>query len=239
MVLIFIGTPVFASQLAGRLIDGVKYYKEGDFSGSIKEFSRITDAGIKNGKLFYNLANAYFKNGDAGYAILWYERALKLMPNDPALRFNLTCARSFVKDEKKDEESSVFHILFFWKDLFGRSFPIWTGIILNALFWGLLTLRTITGKKILVVSGYMLFVITIIFIMTGLYNFYEAATIKKGIVLETRLPVRSGLSDDSTELFVLHAGTKVKIEKEKRDFFFISFTDGKIGWIKKSDVGII
>ena len=51
--------------------------------------------------------------------------------------------------------------------------------------------------------------------------------------------VRSGLTEDSTELFVLHAGTKVKIGKERNVFYRISFSDTKIGWLKKSEVGII
>jgi uncharacterized protein YgiM (DUF1202 family) len=51
--------------------------------------------------------------------------------------------------------------------------------------------------------------------------------------------VRSGLTEDSTELFVLHAGTKVKIGKERNGFYRISFSDTKIGWLKKSEVGII
>ncbi|MBW1759842.1 MAG: hypothetical protein JRG68_04405 [Deltaproteobacteria bacterium] len=38
---------------------------------------------------------------------------------------------------------------------------------------------------------------------------------------------------------VLHAGTKVKIEKEKKEFVRIYFSDGKIGWINKREAGVV
>jgi hypothetical protein len=38
---------------------------------------------------------------------------------------------------------------------------------------------------------------------------------------------------------VLHAGSKVKIDKDNKDFYRIYFSDGKIGWVGKSEVGII
>ena len=75
--------------------------------------------------------------------------------------------------------------------------------------------------------------------LTALYGYYEANFTRHAIVLPEKISVRSGLSEDATELFVLHAGTKVSIENENEGFFKITFSDGKIGWVKKSEVGVI
>jgi SH3-like domain-containing protein len=78
-----------------------------------------------------------------------------------------------------------------------------------------------------------------VFTLTAFYNYYASRYLKQAVILPDSVAVRSGLTTDSTELFVLHGGTKVKIDKENRDFYRIYFSDGKIGWLKKKDVGII
>ena len=75
-------------------LDGINDYNTGKYKDAVKKLSHIAEKGVVNGKLYYNLGNAYLKSGDVGRAILWYERALKLMPHDPDLRFNINYARS-------------------------------------------------------------------------------------------------------------------------------------------------
>ncbi len=69
------------------------------YQESIVRFEKIVSAGnVRNGKLFYNLANAYLLKGDMGRAILNYRRAERLTPDDHNLQGNLAFARSQVSD---------------------------------------------------------------------------------------------------------------------------------------------
>ena len=69
------------------------------YQESIVRFEKIIGVGnVRNGKLFYNLANAYLLKGDVGRAILNYRRAERLTPQDRNLRGNLAFARSQVRD---------------------------------------------------------------------------------------------------------------------------------------------
>jgi len=233
-------TDAGAFDLDKAFLDGVKDYKEENFAGAIANFSKIVNKGVKNGGLYYNLGNAYLKNGDLGHAVLWYERAFNLMPNDPNLKFNLKYASSLVKDKRDENEKTyIFQILFFWKDFLGTVAVKWTGIILNALFWLILTVQIFKRKKIFKTASISVLVLSILFILTALYNCCEKVYIKQAVILSSSVSVRSGLSDDSTQLFILHSGTKVKVEKEKESYFKIYFSEGKIGWIKKNEAGII
>ena len=64
------------------------------YQESIVRFEKIVSAGnIRNGKLFYNLANAYLLKGDVGRAILNYRRAERLTPEGRNLQGNLAFAR--------------------------------------------------------------------------------------------------------------------------------------------------
>jgi tetratricopeptide (TPR) repeat protein len=228
-----------ASETARIFLDGIKDYKENRFAESAAAFSRVADEGIKNGKLFYNLGNAYLKNGDIGNALLWYERAIKLLPHDPDLKFNHEYAQSLTKDEKGDKELPLVRILFFWKYLFSQTRIQWTAIIFNLIFWSLMAIRVIRRKNRFQTIGHVILALGLIFTFTAVYNDYEDSFIKEAVILPVKVSIRSGLTDDATELFVLHAGAKVRIDKEKDDYIRIAFSDGKIGWIKKADAGVI
>lgn len=230
---------VHADPLPRDFLDGIRYYREGDYEKAVAEFQKIADAGVQNGQLYYNLGNAYLRSNRIGHAVLWYERALELIPEDPDLRFNYTYALSRTKDERAEPGTSLVRVLFFWKYLLSPTLIRWIAIGLNFLFWMAVSVRLVRQKKILKTPTYLLLFITLIFTGTAGYNYYESAFLKHGIILPERVSVRSGLTEESTELFVLHAGTKIRIEREKDGFVRIFFSEGKIGWIEKSQIGII
>jgi len=237
---VFLAASAQASEITRSFLDGVNDYKQENFEAAISAFSKIAGSGVRNSKLFYNLGNAYLKNGELGHALLWYERALKLAPDDPDLKFNYEYALSQLKDEKENREISIFRILFFWKHLLSASAVQHAAIFLNLLFWVIVTVRTLQKKKkILRTPSYLLLVLTVVFTLTAFYNYYEAAYFKEAVILSSQVSVRSGLTDGSAELFVLHAGTKVKVVEKHNDFFKIFFSEGKIGYIRNSDVGVI
>ena len=79
-----------ANDPARAFIDGVENYKIGNFTQAAQDFEAVAKLNINNPYLFYNIGNAYLKSNDIGRAILWYERAKVLAPNDPDLNYNLT-----------------------------------------------------------------------------------------------------------------------------------------------------
>ncbi len=228
-----------AGETARTFLDGVRDYKEDRFAEAAAAFLQIADSGINNGKLYYDLGNAYFKKGDIGNAMLWYERALKLLPHDPDLKFNYETAQSLTKDEKGDKDFPLVRIMFFWKYLLSQTQIQWTAILLNLIFWFLTALRVTRRKNSFQTLRHAILIFCLIFTLTAVYNNYEADFIQEAVILPAKVSIRSGLTDDATELFVLHAGAKVRIEKEKNDYIRITFSEGKIGWIKKSEAGVI
>ena len=230
----------FSDEFSESFITGIKYYRAQNYTEAISEFTKITDSGIKNGKLFYNLANAYMKNGNLGKAVLWYERAYKLIPGDPDLQFNMEYASMQLKDAPEERGSQVIKIIFFWKFILKIPAVQWTAIALNIIFWLILCIRIIQKsiiqkKRIFKLPVYCIMFFAIIFISTAFYNYYESLTIKQAVIIHEKVSVRSGFAKKSTELFVLHEGTKIRVEKEQKDFYKIIFSKEKIGWIKKSE----
>lgn len=60
--------------------------------------TQILARGLSSMKLYYNLANAYFKEGQLGRSILFYHRALRLAPGNDDIRYNLSVAEARTKD---------------------------------------------------------------------------------------------------------------------------------------------
>ncbi len=227
------------TQQTAAFLNGLNAYKNAAYDDAIMQFNQVAATGVINGKLYYNLGNAYMKNGDLGNAILWYERALKRIPADPDLKFNLDYARGLVKDKKESEQAPILRVLFFWNHLLNGLNIQQIAIILNISFWLLLAAQLFIRKKILKAPASVILLLTVIFTATAFYNSYAAQYRRYAVVLPGEVAVRSGLTGDSTSLFVLHAGTKVKIEKENGSHYRVFFAHSKIGWVNKTQLGLI
>ncbi len=238
LVLAIAGT-ASASENARAFMAGIEAYGKGDWPAAIDAFERLAEGGSDSGQLFYNLGNAYLKNDDLGRALLWYERALKRTPDDPDLRFNYDYALTLTKDERGERESPLLRILFFWKYQLSLTTVRLAALLLNAALWTALTVLTIRKKRLLRPSIVLVAVATVIFSATAVFNYFEADHIRHAVILPEQVAVRSGFTDSATQLFVLHAGTKVRLERESDDYLLIRYTEDKIGWVRKFDVGVI
>lgn len=228
------------AQEHGRLfLAAMEAYKSGDYAAAVKDLEAIAAAGVRNGRLYYNLGNAHLKNNDLGRAILWYERARILIPNDPDLRFNYEYARSQTKDLPEGGPSPITRILFFWAYELSARTIIVLALACNLVFWGLAIAWRLTRRRALRHALLAALVPTIVFAPTAAYNYFEAAHHTRAIVLPPAVAVRSGLESTSTQLFELHAGAKVKVVRQMQDHVQIRFSEDKIGWIPGAAVGRI
>ena len=78
---------------------GVQAYTDGKFADASTAWTSIEESGQKSAKLYYNLGNAWFKQGNYPKAILNYERALRLDPSYSDARYNLEFTGNFVQDK--------------------------------------------------------------------------------------------------------------------------------------------
>lgn len=228
-----------ASDEARLFMDGTAAYRKGDWPAAIEAFEALAGRGIENGRLFYNLGNAYLKNEDVGHALLWYERALRYIPEDPDLTFNYEYALTLTKDERGEQTSPLLRILFFWKYQLSPDTIRWIALVFNALLWVSLGVLAIRSKPLLRPSIILAAAVTLILTATATFNYIEADRIHHAIILQAEVPVRSGFTETATQLFVLHAGTKVRVERQSGDYLLIRYTEDKIGWVNRSEVGVI
>ena len=112
-------------------------------------------------------------------------------------------------------------------------------VALNAVLWTVLAVLTIRKKRRLRPVVVLLSLGAALFVATALFNYIEAIEVRHGVILPAEVPVRSGFSDSATQLFLLHAGTKIRVERESDDHVMVRYAADKIGWVKKTDIGLI
>ena len=231
--------PAQADTHAQLFLDGIKQYEAREYGKAAELFEKLAAGGIHNGKLYYNLANAYLKQGKLGPARLWYERARRLIPGDPDLSFNMKYARSLLKDEPATLNSPVFQVIFFWKDMLPAVSWQWVGIVTGTIFWSLLACAYYTKKRGFRPFIYGFLCVALLSSGTAVYLSNASAIHPRAVVLEKVISVRSGFSSETTELFELHEGTLVAVEKQKNGYLKIRYAKDKIGWVSNTMAEII
>ncbi|BCS96729.1 hypothetical protein DSLASN_23610 [Desulfoluna limicola] len=239
LILLMVPMTALGSDLSKAFYDGVSHYEAGRYDDALETFLSISDQGIENGKLAYNIGNAHMQKRDLGQAILWYERAARLMPGDPDLIFNRNVALAQVKDRQEEVANPVLSVLFFWKKGVPLKSLQWLAIGSGVVFWALLALQVFLRNTPMKTAAALCGALFAILASTALWDTAMDARIHKGVVLPKAVSVRSGLSDTATELFTLHAGSRVVVEQQRGGWVRIAFAEGKIGWVKKEAVGVI
>lgn len=230
-----------AQTSAERWEAGNKAYIDGDYEKAIEEYNAILDGGEYSMKLYYNLANAYFKTGANGKAILYYNKALRIAPSQEDIRHNLALAEAKTKDR-------IVEIPEFFANRWVRtvrnsmSCMAWSVLSLAMLgavlaFGVLFLLASHIGWRKSgfygVLCGIILFIATTSFAISSrndMLNHNEA------IVVGTAISVKSSPDRSATDLFVLHEGTKVEVATEVDEWCEIVIADGKKGWTERKNI---
>ena len=107
------------------------HYLEGNFDKAAELYQTLVDSGYHNAELYFNLGNSYFKLNRIPYAILNYERAYLLKPNDEDIEFNLEFARTYTVD--RIEPLPVFFLTKWYRS--ARGMLSSNGWAWTSLFW--------------------------------------------------------------------------------------------------------
>lgn len=243
LVLLCFGAFSFSGQKAmadpgATFIDAVRQYKSGNFNEAAKAFESLAAGPVKNPHLYYNTGNAYLKAGNLGRAVLWYERAKTLIPNDPDLAFNLDYAMDQVKD-KTESSPKISEILFFWDRLFPAKTLQITAVFFSFVFFAWASVRVIQNRKIFSGTGMVLCTAFVLITMMTAVQYYQRAFCPNAVMVQEEVSVRAGTTDTATVLFSLHAGTKVRVEDRREGYLKIRFSKDRIGWVKTVDAAVI
>jgi hypothetical protein len=236
-------------------------YEAGDYSAAIDRYREVAESGVAHRDLYYNLGNAYFKSGDLGHAVLWYERSLGLDPRNDDTRANLAVVRAMLRDQQlvgarggirgvvmgwhrrlSTEESAavacIFYLLFTLAALcfiFRRSRGVRS--LYRFASWispGRLFGLGMAGDVLLGMATAA--VLALVFAGSAYAKVHEGRVHTRSVVVSMEVPVFSGPSRDSTIQFKIHEGTIVSVRDDREGWVRVDLPGDLSGWVEATTV---
>jgi tetratricopeptide (TPR) repeat protein len=236
-----LASSLYADEAESLFRQANQQYEAGNFEQAAATYEKILAAGKANWQVYYNLGNAYYKQKHVGKAILSYERARRLNRDNEDIDFNLDLANLSVADRIAAMPRPLVVV---WLDNAIHFFTIEAAATVMLIFWVLLFSGAVIwmlgrreflqrwGRRLVWVTGSLWLLSMLIFGMLA----YERATVQEGIVLASRVVVRSSPAEDATEMFILHEGVKVRLQERSGGWQRLKLADGKVGWLEANTI---
>ena len=211
-------------------------YSKQQYKQAIEEYNQILATNLEAPEVYFNLGNAYYKTGQYTLAILNYERAKLLAPDDEDIAFNLQIANQKVVDSI--QELPGLFIVRWWNSIINsQTTDTWATFSIIGFIAFLVMLgfyffaKTSDIRRITFWTGCFLIVFTI---FTWSFAAQQKARLINhayAIVMQPTVTVKSSPDAAGTNLFVIHEGLKVKITDKLGDWVEIKLADGNKGWL--------
>jgi tetratricopeptide (TPR) repeat protein len=205
------------------------YYRK-----AILHYERLTDSGIRNGRLYYNIGNAWFRLDDMGRAILNYRRSALYNPADPNLEQNLQFARSRrINRIEIQQRDRVFKTLFF------IHYDVPTRIRFGIFLAGFVLLWTAAIIAVFIRRGWIktaiisLAVLCFVLLISLVWEKVSLTRNPAGVVTAAEVVARKGDAETYQPSFTapLYSGTEFSLVEHRPDWWYIELEDGVKCWI--------
>jgi len=220
--------------------EGNALYVQGKYDEAIAKYIEITANGQESGNLYYNLGNAFFKKGDIAGAIINYERARRLIPDDKELAANYDYAVQKIEENRPNVGPGIFRALM--DNIFEALSTDILTIVAALLYW-LIVILLITAmiltaaRRTLITSA---IVIAVVFCVVFSQLFYVISGYgKDSIVISGLQDVKYGPFSSATTYYQVREGDKVRIVSRSQGWSKVRRADGKTGWIEDSAIQVI
>ena len=216
-------------------------YKKNQFSDAAAQYELMLKKNPGNPTLLYNLGNAYYKTGEYGKAVLNYRRCLRVDPMNEDAAFNLSLANLHTIDKIEADE-----------DWFGlrwlKNISAWIGIrsaavfCLVLLFFSLgafacfLFLKKLFLRRVSFWSSAFSFFLALMFFSLSWYANNLNNRHDEAVITAASVHVKSSPDPKSTDLFMLHEGTEIRVLDTVGIWNKIILANGQQGWVRGEEL---
>jgi len=231
----FANDPAYDFQKANEL------YQKQNYDSAAKIYEQLAAKEYYSAEVYYNLANCYYKLDNVSHAILNYERALKLKPDDEDILFNLKVAQLKVVD-KIETVPEIFYVRWTksissllttdnWSSLV--IICIWIMFMFAAMY---VISSAVVMKRIGFLMAALFLLVTIGVFRIARQSYSSQVQQKRAVVMSMSAYVKSSPGDNNTDLFLLHEGTRMDILDSYDNWVKIRIANGSIGWVKSIEI---
>jgi tetratricopeptide (TPR) repeat protein len=236
-LLLCISSMVFGQQATDLYKSAAQLYKTNQFEQAASNYEKILSQGYKTAEVYYNLGNCYYKLNNLNKAIVNYERALKLAPQDEDILHNLAIANTRVVDKIQPVPSLA--ILNIWNNFVDtKSSHGWALLALGFIWLALVFFAVylfVGIRKLAFGAGMLLVVLSVAVITLAAKQSNKEQQSDCAILMVSNSFVKSAPDANGNDLFMLHEGVKFQILDRVGEWSKIRLADGKVGWIERGN----
>lgn len=240
---LFIVPNAFAD--SGTLQTANTLYENGRYAEAIQAYEQLTNQGIDDPDLYYNLGNAYYQTGELGQAILNYRRAEQLAPRDGDIQHNLALARQQVTDQFNHTPDNIVDIYLVdvqeWLSLNETAviaLALWTMLCLVIL--AIRKLDDGRGRMTLKYSLVPLTLVLVLAVFTLGSRMKIANDTPDAVIVANVSDVFAGPGQQYGSDYQLHDGAEVNLYQSRGDWAQIGVPGTAArGWVKATAVAEI
>lgn len=226
-------------------------YEKDKYKDALELYLQAEKAKGSSSDLYYNIGNSYYRMGNMGRAILYYERALLLDPSNSDARTNL----EFVNDKIQIKSDTGDSFISEWIDSAvsthsSNSWATLAAVFFLALLGAALLYvfaRKVALRKIGFFGGWILIAVMAFSIVCAFHMRDKMAVRDKAIVIvpsSTLSTSPRAPKDKSEEAFLLTEGNKVAIVDSVENktgmtaekWYDVKAGDSHRAWIRSSDI---
>jgi tetratricopeptide (TPR) repeat protein len=203
-------------------------YAAKKYKSAIDQYESLVKSGQWNPSLFYNLGNAYFRVDDLGHAILNYERALALDPQQPEARANLQLVRDRARALELTPNWVEGHVNFLTREQF-----TWLAAV---AFWAalaiLMGLYFTKRRPVVWIFALALFVLVAAGAITAVYALETGSAGRDlAIVTGKNIQARVATAESAGTVLVLPPGSEIRILSTRGNWDYAALPNDLEGWI--------
>ncbi len=211
------------------------------YQKALLRYERLVQHGVRNGKLFYNIGNVYYRLGDIGRAVINYRRAEQYIPDDGNLQQSLghVLEQRYDRIEEKEEEK-VLKTLFFWHYDVPHNFRMILFSAMYMIFWCGAAAKLFLPRYVPNGALVVLLIFSILFGGSLLVDrfFPKPAA---GVLVAPEVVARKGdgLTYQPSFKEPLHAGTEFAMVENRGTWLHIELADGRRCWVPFSSAAFV
>lgn len=227
-----------------QIDSATKDYVKGLYRKSLEGYEAVMAQGFESAELYFNAGNAAYKINDLALSIWYYEKSLKLDPNDEDALYNLGLVNSRIPD--KIEAVPEMFLVRWMKDL-RNAFSADQWAIGTVVFFAIALVlfafyflsRNMGMRKVGFWVGLVMLIISVFTFFAARIETNNLLNNNSAIVFSPSVTIKSSPTDGSTDIFVLHEGAKVYILENVDDWYKIKIANGSVGWLPSKTIRLI
>jgi tetratricopeptide (TPR) repeat protein len=233
---------IFQLSLAQNAFEtGNQFYQKENYQEAINNYESVLATGKQSAELYFNLGNCYYKLHKVAPAIYNFEKALQLNPTDEEIKTNLSFAQKMALDDIKIIPKVGFSkIIEDFTSTYHYNTWAWIAVIMAfiflLLFVGYYFSGTAFKKRGFFIGMFISLTGIIISVSSGFSEKNRFENEKPAIVFAETVSLKSEPKKSSSDVIVLHEGTKVYILESIANWKKIQLTDETQGWIENESI---